>query len=180
MKPAILAVLFSIGIPVAAFPQVKTMAQSANPLAHVSNRFTLTVKAPFHEAALLFGPESERNWAGSEWDPQFVFPRPGKDVQGAVFTIRHGTHQSVWVNTRFDVKRGRFQYVYFVPGILVTTIDVHLSPAGQANTRVEVTYTRTALESQANDEVRALGERDRNSGRHWQESIDAYLSGRRR
>lgn len=154
------------------------MTQSANSPAHVTNSFTLTVQAPFHEAALLFGPESERKWAGGHWDPQFVFPRPGKDVQGAVFTNQHGTHQSVWVNTRFDVERGRFQYVSFIPGILVTTIDVRLAPAGTANTRVEVTYARTALRSQANDEVRALGETDRDSGKHWQESINAYLSGR--
>ena len=180
MKPAILVVLLSIGIPVPAFPQVKTMTRSANSPAHVSNRFTLTVNAPFEEAALLFGPESERNWAGSEWNPQFLFPQPGEDVQGAVFTIQHESHQSVWVNTRFDAKTGRFQYVYFIPGILVTTIDVRLSPESPTNTRVEVTYTRTALESRANDEVRALGERDRNSGRHWQESINAYLSGRHR
>lgn len=179
MKTAILAALLSIGIPISAFSQVKTMTQSANSLAHVSNYFTLTVQAPFHEAALLFGPESERKWAGGHWDPQFVFPQPGKDVQGAVFTIQHKSHQSVWVNTRFDVKKGRFQYVYFVPGILVTTIDVRLSPAGPTNTKVEVTYIRTALESRANDEVRALGERDRNSGKHWQESINTYLRSRK-
>lgn len=180
MKQAILAVLLAIGIPVSAFSQVKTMTKAANSQAHVRNSFTLTVQAPFHEAALLFGPESERKWAGGDWDPQFVFPQPGKDVQGAVFTIQHESHQSVWVNTRFDVKRGQFQYVYFIPGILVTTIDVRLSPEGPTNTRVEVTYTRTALESRANEEVRALGERDRNSGKHWQESINAYLRGRHR
>jgi hypothetical protein len=175
MRPMILIVLLSIGIPVSAFSQVKTMTQSANALAHVSNRFTLTVHAPFREAALLFGPESERKWAGGDWDPQFVFPQPGEDVQGAVFTIQHESHQSVWVNTQFDVKRGRFQYVYFVPEILVTTIEVRLSPAGPAGTKVEVTYTRTALQKNANDDVRALGERDRDSGKHWQESINAYL-----
>jgi len=179
MKTAILAALLSIGIPASAFSQVKTMAKTASPLAHVSNRFTLTVHAPFHEAALLFGPKSERKWAGGDWDPQFVFPQPGEDVQGAVFTIQHGSHRSVWVNTRFDVNRGRFEYVYFVPGILVTTIEVRVSPAGAKSTNVEVAYTRTALESRANDEVRALGERDRNSGQHWQESINAYLRNRR-
>lgn len=155
------------------------MTTSPNEPAHVSNRFTLTVDAPFPEAAPLFGPEGERKWAGKEWDPQFLFPQPGRDVPGAVFTIRHESYRSVWVNTRFDLERGRFQYVYFVPDILVTTIDVRLFPASRATTRVEVTYVRTALASRANGEVRALGERDRASGPEWEESIRACLESRR-
>lgn len=155
------------------------MSPSANSLAHVTNSFTFTVEAPFPVAATLFGPESERQWAGSDWNPRLLFPRPGRDVEGAVFTLdRHG-QQSVWVNTRFDLKKGRFQYVYFIAGVLVTTIDVRLSHAGAASTHVAVTYMRTALQSRTNGQVRTLGKKDRESGDHWQRAINAHLKSRR-
>src|SRR5277367_6008804 len=85
--------------------------------AHVSNSFQFVVRAPLNRAAALFGPEGERCWAGQHWNPEFLYPQPGKDVQGAVFTVQNGPHRSVWVNTLFDPEGGRMQYVSFVPGI---------------------------------------------------------------
>jgi hypothetical protein len=49
------------------------------------------VHAPFAKAAPLFGPEGERAWAGKHWNPEFIHPQPARDVEGAVFTIQHGT-----------------------------------------------------------------------------------------
>ena len=91
---------------------------SATQPAHVSNTFHLVVPAPLSRAATLFGPEGERCWAGTHWNPQFVYPRPGQDVQGAVFTVQHGPHRAVWVNTVFDTAVGRMQYVSFIPETL--------------------------------------------------------------
>ena len=99
------------------------------PLAHVSNSFSFTVNAPMREAAPLFGPEGERAWAGKDWNPQFAFPAPANDVEGAVFTVQHGEHTAVWVNTLFDVEAGRMQYVYVLADLLATTIDVRVHPA---------------------------------------------------
>jgi hypothetical protein len=148
-------------------------------LAHVSNSFHFLIHAPLSIAAPLFGPEGERNWAGAEWDPQFLYPRPAKDVQGAVFTVQQGERKSVWVNTRFDVDGGRMQYVSVVPGIRASTVDVRLTAVDASTTSVEVTYVRTALDGSANEEVEALGQSDRQEGPHWQEAIETYLRGQR-
>jgi hypothetical protein len=144
---------------------------------HVSNSFHLLVRAPLARAATLFGPEGERCWAGPHWNPEFLYPRPGKDVQGAVFTIQHGARKSVWVNTLFDQVAGRMQYVAVIPETLVSTVDVRLTSVDASSTRVEVTYARTALDAAANDEVEALGKRDRESGPEWQRSIEGCLAG---
>ena len=56
-----------------------------------------------------------------------MYPQPGKDVQGAVFTIQHGPHRAVWVNTVFDPAGGRMQYVALIPDTLVFTVDVRLT-----------------------------------------------------
>jgi hypothetical protein len=67
-----------------------------------------------------------------------------KDVQGSVFTIQHGPHTAVWINTLFDLPGGRMQYVYVIPEKLATTIDVSLHAIDPTHTAVHVTYIRTA------------------------------------
>jgi len=145
---------------------------------HVRNSFQLLVRAPLARAATLFGPEGERCWAGPHWNPEFLYPQPGKDVQGAVFTIQHGPHKSVWVNTLFDPSAGRMQYVSFIPETLVSTVDVRLTAVDLSSTSVKVTYARTALDAAANAEVEALGKRDRESGPEWQQAIEKCLATR--
>ena len=148
--------------------------------AHVRSEFNFTVSVPLHRAAPLFGPEGERCWAGEHWDPRFIYPQPGEDVEGAVFTIEHGTRKSVWVNTVFNPPAGRIQYVNFIPDVLVSTIDVRLIALDQTTTRIEVTYVRTAFSTATNDEVQALATSARMSGAHWQEAIERCLEKRTR
>ena len=170
----------ALGISSMNHPQFVTSMQKATELAHVANSFHFEVAAPVSLVAPLFGPEAERRWAGAHWNPEFQYPQPGKDVAGAVFTVTHGGHKSVWVNTLFDLTSGRMQYVYFIPDLLVTTVDVAVTPISGANTAVDVTYTRTALEESANERARELGRGDRNSGPEWQKAIEGYLSKQRK
>jgi hypothetical protein len=160
----------------------RTMTEPAQSRAHVSNSFAFTINAPIHDAAPLFGPEGERAWAGDEWDPQFVFPLPARDVEGAVFTIQHGEHTAVWVNTVFDLAGGHMQYVYVLSDLLATTIDVRLHAIDATHTKVDVTYVRTALRPEAGEHVIAMGKHDREQGPVWEGKIHAYLqrSGRPR
>lgn len=147
---------------------------TASPL-HVSNSFQFLVRAPLSRTAPLFGPEGERCWAGEHWKPEFLYPQPGSDVQGAVFTLQHGGRKSMWVNTLFDMAGGRMQYVSFVPGTVVFTVDVRLTSVNLSITRVEVTYARTALDAAANDEVQTMAMSDRESGPHWRQAIESCL-----
>jgi hypothetical protein len=141
----------------------------------VRTSFDLVVNAPYAVAAPLFGPEGERGWAGKDWDPQFIYPQPARDAEGAVFTVRHGALSAVWVNTLFDVEARHFQYVYFLPELMVTVIDVRFKPTGDS-TKVNVVYTRTALTAEGNEHVRAKSESDKAAGKEWQEAINKYLA----
>ena len=80
-------IAFSTVLALCAFPLA---GQTEETPAHVNNAFRFTVPAPLSRAARLFGPEGERCWAGDHWNPEFIHPRPAKDIQGAVFTIEHG------------------------------------------------------------------------------------------
>ena len=150
--------------------------RAQSPPAREQNAFDLVVHLPLREAAVLFGPEGERLWAGPHWDPQFIYPQPARDVEGAVFTIHHGSVDAVWVNTAFDLDARRFQYVYFIPAIMVSVIDVHFVPIGEDSTSVHVVYTRTAITAEGDEHVRAMADGDRKAGKDWQQAIDEYLA----
>jgi hypothetical protein len=67
------------------------------------------------------------------------------------------------------------QYVSFIAERLVSVVDVCLNSVDSSSTRVDVAYARTALDPAANDEVEALGRRDRESGPEWQRLIEKCL-----
>ncbi|MGA8480579.1 MAG: hypothetical protein WB696_21665 [Chthoniobacterales bacterium] len=115
--------------------QTSSGAGDPVPLAHVRNSFTLTVHAPYKIAAPLFGPNGERVWAGDDWDPQFIYPQPAEDRGGAVFTVKHGLHQSVWVNTLFDDKINVLEVTRFSNDLMVTVIDLKFSVLDSRNTQ---------------------------------------------
>jgi hypothetical protein len=145
--------------------------------AHERAEFEFAAHAPYEKVFPLFGAHGERVWAGKEWDPTFVYPRPAKDVEGAVFTIKHGHATDVpWVNTVFDPHSGHVQYVYFVPDVMTTLIDIHLTQQDPENTKVNVIYERTALTAGGDERVRRMAEHDRGSGPEWGEQINQYLA----
>jgi hypothetical protein len=144
--------------------------------AHTEEKFAFTANAPIAQVAPLFGADKERVWA-PHWDPQFVYPLPAADREGMVFTVAHDHLHAAWVNTAFDLKNGRVQYVYMIPDLLVTVITLNLKP--EANqTHVEVEYDRTALSPEADDHVRHMAKQDRESGPEWEKQINTYLGKR--
>jgi hypothetical protein len=80
------------------------------------------------------------------------------------------------VNTVSDLPSGTIQYVAFIGGIFVITLDIKLTSLGASHTNVDVTSTRTALQPAVNDDVRALGESDRNGGSDSQKGIEKCLA----
>lgn len=146
------------------------------PLLHLSASFQLSVHASYAVTAPLFGPEGERLWAGKHWNPQFVYPQPAADVEGAVFTIQHGSMKAVWVTTLFDTDGRHFQYVYTLPDLMVTIIDVRFKPTAADMTEVNVVYTRTALTPEGNEHVTAMNQGDKMAGKEWQQALDDYLA----
>jgi hypothetical protein len=157
---------------------VSALAQSTSTpqLLRTQTAFDLTVHLPYAEAAPLFGPEGERAWAGKHWNPQFLYPQTPHDEQNVVFTVQHGPVTATWVSTLFDLESRHFIYAYFIPGIMVTTIDLRFTPTNPTTTQVHVVYTRTALTPEGNDHVTAFTERDKAASREWQQEIDANLA----
>ena len=171
------AIQFLISMAGLALPALgQSSGATQETLLHTSTSFDLVVHAPYAKAAPLFGPNGERAWAGKHWNPEFIHPQPEADIEGAVFTIQHGTVKAVWVNTVFDTEGLHFQYVYFMPEIMVTAIDVRFKVMAADVTGVHVVYTRTAITAEGNAHVKAMSEGDQSSGREWQKALDDYLA----
>ena len=142
---------------------------------HTKETFTFTARGTMSEVAPLFGADKERLWAPG-WNPEFMYPVPSADEPGMVFAVEKSRQErSVWVNTEFDVANGRMQYAYMIPDLLVTVITLHLSPQG-SNTRVDVTYERTALTSHTDARVQQMAIADRAAGLEWEAQINACLA----
>ena len=177
MKTVVLIVLVVVAMAFLALLYHRHHRSAANgPVVHVRNEFEFTAHAPYQVVAPLFGPEGERGWADGHWDPHFLYPQPARDVQGAVFTIRHGHRQAYWINTSFDLEARHFQYVYVIPEAMVVLIDVRFSEIDKENTKVNVAYERTALNPAANEHVKEQGNADRESGKEWGIAINNYLA----
>jgi hypothetical protein len=160
------------GIALPAHAQSTTALQ----LLRTTTSFDLAVDAPYPAAAPLFGPEGERLWAGKHWNPEVLYPQPAADAEGMVFTIQHGTTKAVWVNTLMDTAARHFQYVYVIPEIMVTVIDVRFKLISADVTGVNVVYTRTALTPEGNEHVSAMTENDKTAGKDWEQAINASLA----
>ena len=59
---------------------------------------------------------------------------------------------------------------------MVALIDIHVTRSGVNETKVEVTYERTALRPEANEQVVRMAQADANSGPRWAEMINGYFA----
>jgi hypothetical protein len=140
---------------------------------HTEEKFAFTARGQMEEVAPLFGADKERVWSPG-WNPKFVHPVPATDEEGMVFTVAHDHLKAAWVNTEFDLKNGRIQYVYMIPDVLVTVITLRLRPEGD-HTQVEVEYDRASLSAEADAHVRHMAAGDRTSGPEWEKQVNGYL-----
>jgi hypothetical protein len=148
-------------------------ADTAQP-AHTHEAFSFVVSAPYADVFPLFGANEERKWAVG-FEPTFIHPVPAHDQPGMVFTTVQEGLPRVWVNTAFDAATGHVQYAYWIADLMVALIDVHVTRSGINETKVEVTYERTALRPEANEQVVRMAQADANSGPRWAEMINGYL-----
>ena len=174
MKTAL--VIFALTASVPLLTSIRAHAQDATPtLVHTRHEFSFTVDAPFEQIVPLFGANEERKWA-HDWNPQFVYPIPARDQQGAVFTVAHGQYSSVWINTALDLTGGHIQYAYVLNDAMATLIDIHAARQGAQKTAVTVVYERTALIPEANEHVQHFAKGDEGAGKEWGEAMNAYFA----
>jgi hypothetical protein len=161
------------GVVVSSAPQARA-TDTATPT-HTHEEFSFVVSAPYADVFPLFGANEERKWAVG-FEPKFLHPVPAHDQPGMVFTTVQEQMPRVRVNTALDATTGHVQYVYWIADVMTALIDIHLTKSGAHETKVDVTYERTALRPEANQQAVHMAHADAQSGPHWAEMINGYFA----
>ena len=78
--------------------------------------------------------------------------------------------------TTYLPKEGRVEYVCVTPGFSINQIKIRVVSAGPRQSKATITYRRSAIAPEGNDDVRRLtaswAEHQR---RHWEGAINAVL-----
>jgi hypothetical protein len=139
--------------------------------------FTVRLNGSVTDVTPLFGPVREVEWA-PDWSPHFIYPAEGVQREGAVFTTTsgHGTDR-LWLLTAYDVANGRVDYVVVTPAFMANEIKIRVVPDGEQHCKATITYRRSALTPEGNEEVAKLDAHWAAEQRiHWETAINQALS----
>jgi hypothetical protein len=139
--------------------------------------FTIILNGSVSDVTPLFGPVREAEWA-PDWSPRFIHPAQGVQREGVVFTTSRG-HGNVrlWLLTTYDVGNGRVEYVVVTPAFTANEIKIRVVPHGEQHCKATITYRRSALASEGNEEVAKLDAHWAEEQRiHWETAINEALA----
>jgi hypothetical protein len=124
--------------------------------------FTIGLNGSVADVTPLFGPVREAEWAPG-WLPRFIHPAQGVQREGVVFTTTSGYGRDrLWLLTTYDVGNGRVEYVVMTPAFTASEIKVRVVPDGEHHCKATITYRRSALTPEGNEEIAKLDA-------HWAE-----------
>ena len=139
--------------------------------------FTISLNGPVADVTRLFGPVREAEWA-PEWSPHFIHPAQGAQEEGIVFTTTSGhSKDRLWLLTAYDVTEGRVEYVVVTPALVASQIKIRVVPDGEQQCKATITYRRSALTPEGNEEVAKLDADWAKEQRiHWEKAINGTLA----
>ena len=139
--------------------------------------FTIRLNGSVADVTPLFGPVREAEWA-PHWSPRFIYPAEAVQREGAVFatTTAHGADR-FWLLTTYDVANGRVDYVVMAPAFTANEIKIRVVPDGEQRCKATITYRRSALAPEGNEEVAKLDAHWAEEQRiHWEKAINEALA----
>jgi hypothetical protein len=119
-------------------------------------RHRIRVEAPVERAFLYFTPDGERHWVEG-WAPVYLHPDDGHTEAGMVFTTGAGPEVTVWTLADFDRVAHRSRYLRCTPASRLAVVEIACRPLDADHTEVDVSYTLTALNAEAEAAMAAFG-----------------------
>jgi hypothetical protein len=138
--------------------------------------FTIVLNGSAADVTPLFGPVREAEWS-PDWSPRFIHPAKGAQREGVVFTTTSGHGQDrLWLLTAYDVANGRVEYVV-TTAFTANEIKIRVVPDGEKHCKATITYRRSALKPEGNEEVARLDAHWAEEQRiHWEAAINEVLA----
>ena len=145
-----------------------------------------TADAIFHNHVERLGRECDaafwtgtRGRVGARIGRRVSFNRAqGVQREGAVFTTASGHGKArLWLLTTYDVRNGRVEYVVMTPGVTANEIKIRVVPDGEQHCKATITYRRSALAPEGNEEVAKLDAHWAEEQQvHWETAINEVLA----
>jgi hypothetical protein len=139
--------------------------------------FTIGLTGSVADVTPLFGPLREAEWAPG-WSPRFIHPAQGAQEEGVVFTTTSDhSKDRLWLLTAYDVREGRVEYVVVTPELTASEIQIRVVPDGEQHCKATITYRRSALTPEGNEEVAKLDAHwAKEQQIHWEKAINEALA----
>ena len=137
----------------------------------VQSSIVLHLNAPPAVAFPFFDPVNETKW-DPYWNPQLL----GDRVQeGLVFLTQDDRGRAVWILDRYDTDAYAIRYIVTAQNIL-DQIDINVAADGAGASIATVKYTRTSLDSSADEQVKRFGAHFGHQAPHWESAINGALA----
>jgi hypothetical protein len=173
MKTFVMIFAWGLGLVEAALAGVADVP----PIEQRTQSFTIALNGSVADVTPLFGPVREAEWA-PDWSPRFIHPAQGAQRDGVVFTTTgaHGKGR-LWLLTTYDLGNGRVEYVVMTPALTADEIKIRVVPGGEQRCKATITYRRSALAPEGNEEVAKLDAHWAEEQRiHWETAINEALA----
>jgi hypothetical protein len=150
-------------------------AGATSPVRAQSNAsFSFYAGAAANATFALVTPEGERRW-----DPDFhprYFTKTTAEA-GTVFDTTEAGKYHVWLLDSIDARHHRVRYIAILPGHVLTTIDVAVTPVAAGRSSVTVTYHRVSLSARDDEDVRHFPIHVQHLRQQWEQAFAKALAG---
>ena len=143
----------------------------------VSHTKVFDLDRPVAELFPLFSPEGEKLWAPG-WDYENIMGTTELS-EDYVFLTRnhdHGAAEAIWIVKTYDPAAHLVEFYKIEPGHKVGLVTVKCSALAAAKTRIEVTYTYTALSVAGEAFIQGFGSEEYDQFiNEWQQLLVDYI-----
>ena len=141
----------------------------------VSHTYEQTINGTVNDVMPLYCPVRERDWVVG-WNPKTVYSHSGLVEKDCIFITQQGDMDVVWIVTDYNLATGHVEMIYHVPGVLVTKLDIQVTPLAEEKTKAVLTYSKTSLSEKGDH---ALEEFTKESSDimmdSWEKAMNHYL-----
>ena len=142
----------------------------------VTRNYIQTINAEPSRVHALICPVKEAEWLDG-WDYDLIFSHSGFAEPGCVFISRSdGEKDTIWLITKRDDHACETEFARMTPGSRVAHLTVGIEAGGKHTSRVEITYTITALTEAGNKFIENFTEENFvKDMKFWEATMNHYL-----
>jgi hypothetical protein len=155
--------------------QEKLMDQFIGKRATLS--YTQTINAEPDIVFPLLCPVREAEWAEG-WRCKVISAQSGLAEKNGVYATQQvGQDDAIWLITQWDTTSHTIEFVYFIPGLRVTRLNISVRRQAAQRSCVNITYVHTGITEAGNRMIEKVftDEHFAAEMKHWETSMNHYL-----